>query len=81
LDYVPQLSATLQPPHSAGSENGQVHADHIDPGLSTGVMAEGPGVAMMISQDSEQPNHQEKQDKNLNDLAMLTHIAAAASGR
>jgi hypothetical protein len=38
-------------------------------------------VAMMISQDGEQPNHQEKQDKNLNDLAMLTHIAAAASGR
>jgi hypothetical protein len=81
LDYVPQLSATFQQPHSVGSENGQAHADHIDPGLSTGVMAEGPGVAMMISQDGEQPNHQDKQDKNLNDLAMLTHIAAAASGR
>lgn len=81
LDYVPQLSATLQQPHSAGSENGQVHADHIDPSLSTRGIAEGPGVAMMISQDGEQPNHQEKQDKNLNDLAMLTHIAAAASSR
>ncbi|KAH8767052.1 hypothetical protein BGZ57DRAFT_492112 [Hyaloscypha finlandica] len=52
LDYVPQLSATFQQPHSVGSENGQAHADHIDPGLSTGVMAEGPGVAMMISQDN-----------------------------
>jgi hypothetical protein len=81
LEYVPQLSATLQQPRSAGSENGQVHGDHIDPGLSGGGVAEGPGVEMMISQNGEQPSHQEKHDKNLNDLAMLTHIAAAASSR
>lgn len=83
LDYVPQLSAPLQQPHSAGSENGQAHADYIDPGLSGGGMLEGQGVGMVMvgAQDGGQIGRQGKQDKNLNDLAMLTHIAAAASGR
>jgi hypothetical protein len=82
LDYVPLLSATSQQPHSAGSENGRALADHIDPNLNNG-MVEGQGMGMVTSgaQDSEQGSFQEKQDNNLGDLAMLTHIAAAASGR
>ena len=83
LDYVPQLSAPLMHNRSAGGENGEMQADHIDPGLGVANM-DGPGsrtLGMMNAHEDEQSGFQEKQDKNLDDLAMLTHIAAAASGR
>ena len=80
LDYVP-LSAPSQQFHSAGSENGPGLTDHIDPGLNAGGMVEGQGMVIVGAQDGEQATFQEKQDKNLGDLAMLTHIAAAATGR
>ena len=81
LDYVPLLSAPSQQFHSAGSENGPGLADHIDPGLNAGGMVEGQGMVIVGAQDGEKATFQEKQDKNLGDLAMLTHIAAAATGR
>jgi hypothetical protein len=77
LDYVPLLSAPSQQFHSAGSENGPALADHIDPGLNAGGMVEGQGMMIVGAQDGEQATFQEKQDKNLVDLAMLTQIAAA----
>ena len=81
LDYVPLLSAPSQQFHSAGSENGPGLADHIDPCLNAGGMVEGQGMVIVGAQDGEQATFQEKQDKNLGDLAILTHIAAAATGR
>jgi hypothetical protein len=81
LDYVPQLSAPLMHNRSAGAENGQAQPDHIDPSLGIANIDGEGGQGMMISPDAAQVGFQEKQDNNLNDLAMLTHIAAAASGR
>ncbi|KAN0119199.1 hypothetical protein V8E51_001407 [Hyaloscypha variabilis] len=81
LDYVPQLSAPLMHNRSAEGENGQAQPDHIDPSLGIANIDGEGGQGMMISPDAAQVGFQEKQDKNLNDLAMLTHIAAAASGR
>jgi hypothetical protein len=80
LDYVP-LSAPSQQFHSAGSENGPGLTDHIDPGLNAGGMVEGQGMVIVGAQHGEQATFPEKQDKNLGDLAMLTHIAAAATSR
>ena len=83
LDYVPHLSSAPQQPRSAqGTENGQMHPDHIDPGLGIGPGADGLGIAIMApGGGGEQTGFQDQQDRSLNDLAMLTHIAAAASGR
>jgi hypothetical protein len=75
-----------------GSENGHTPAvegdGHLDPGLSSGNEAEPAGglgivnIPIIGGQDLDQTSgSSEKQDRIPNDLAVLTHIAAAASGR
>jgi hypothetical protein len=86
LNYVPHLSAATSQPRS---ENGQVtlsQGDHLDPGLNSGDAEASGGLGMNIplvgAQDGDQASVvTERQDKIPSDLALLTHIAAAASGR
>jgi hypothetical protein len=84
LEYVPHLSAPPQQPRSGTEpENGQPQADHIDPSLGIGSIPGSQGMGLMApsAQDNQHLGFQEKPGNNMNDLAMLTHIAAAASGR
>jgi hypothetical protein len=91
LEYVPHLSTGASLPVHM-SENGHTGVGQgdslLDPSLNTGGIAEstsGVGminIALVDVQDLDQASGvMEKQDKIPNDLAMLTHIAAAASGR
>ncbi len=91
LDYVPHLSAVAQPAHM-GSENGNLATaqgdSNLDPSLDTANITDATSGSRMSNlplvgaQDLRHTSGiQEKQDRIPNDLAVLTHIAAAASGR